>query len=145
MVEEINALLFQLSKDTGIVFDDYEQNEDASFWAYMCEECRQKYEVPERYLDDCSADGPVCSVHGCNKPNKYYIDMPFVMCEEIVVAEITETCEEDMKELVEWMEYARDNVSTGLGWECADTFVNGYLSALKDISVRLCLGVEFYD
>lgn len=65
----------------GIVFDDYEQNDDKTFWAEICEECANKYfDKIKNDIDDGGTAQGCCSVCGCENNGEdletkhYYID-----------------------------------------------------------------------
>lgn len=62
-IHPINSLHYQ-----GIIFDDYvlEKDNTRSSWAYMCSECRTKYNELELQFDDNVCSDVTCSVEGCN-------------------------------------------------------------------------------
>ena len=65
----------------GIVFDDYTQNEDGTYWAEVCEECAKKFHsLLDVELDEGGTACGCCSVNGCTNSGEsdsvlhYYID-----------------------------------------------------------------------
>ena len=71
----------KLLKYKGLIFDDYAQNEDGTYWAEICEKCVKKYwEKIKDDIDDGGTARGYCSVQGCcNDGNDemilhYYID-----------------------------------------------------------------------
>ena len=138
---ETKGLIFKLSQDNEILFDDYEVD-DGDPWAYLCESCKQKYNVPDKYLDDSPAESPKCSVYGCYNQNVYYIDMPNDMCQRVKITDIFELpSTEQFKEFMKFIEFAYDNAHTGMGWKCEDTFEDGYVCALNDVLSMLGLNI----
>lgn len=76
----------------GLIFDDFEQNEDGSYWAEICEECVEKHW--EKIKDDIDDGGTAlgcCSLKGCENMGEdemtshYYIDFKteYVSFEEV--------------------------------------------------------------
>ena len=73
--------MMKVLKYKGILFDDYEQNEDGNYWAEICQECVEKYwDLINDVIDDGGTARCCCSVKGCfndgNDEEKmhYYID-----------------------------------------------------------------------
>ena len=64
----------------GILFDDYAENEDGTFWAEMCHEHASKFaDKIANELDDGGTARGICSVCGCcnsgdDEVLHYYID-----------------------------------------------------------------------
>lgn len=51
----------------GIIFDEFTQNEDGTYWAEMCRQCLGKFHhLLQDEIDDDSCAIGRCSVKGCN-------------------------------------------------------------------------------
>ena len=63
-------------KDTGLIFDDYAENESKDqckhpCWTYLCED-HAVHSSPT--LQETAIDGCVCGVEGCEHEAIYYYD-----------------------------------------------------------------------
>ena len=47
----------------GIVFDDYNTDENGNIWSQICAECAKKFKGIENELDDFGSG--ICGVRGC--------------------------------------------------------------------------------
>ena len=79
-------------KYKGIIFDEYTQNEDGTYWAEICQGCVEKHwELVKDVIDEGGTARGCCSVKGCynNGDNEekmhFYIDFnpEFVSFEEV--------------------------------------------------------------
>ena len=84
-------------KYKGIVFDDFDENDDGTYWAEICQECVEKYW--DKVKDDIDEGGTArgcCSIKGCCNTGEredkmhYYIDFKpdFVIFEEVTEDDI---------------------------------------------------------
>lgn len=76
----------------GIVFDEYTQNEDGTYWAEICQKCVEKHwDLVSDVIDDGVTARGCCSIKGCfndgdaEEKMHYYIDFKpeFVSFKEV--------------------------------------------------------------
>lgn len=56
-----------------LIFDDYTSG-DEGVWTQVCKHCARKYNIDEKYLDECGSG--ICGVQGCNNEADFYLDFP---------------------------------------------------------------------
>jgi len=68
----IKGGLIMLLLYKGIVFDDYNIDENGNIWSQICADCLKKFKGIEHEVDEFGSG--ICGVRGCTNDSIHYID-----------------------------------------------------------------------